>query len=96
MSVVLVGGHDRMHSEYKDIADRHGCRMKVFTQMPARFGKNIGVPDAIILLTNTVSHKMVRIAIKEAKKKKIKVLRCHTSSGNSLEETLKKLKLMSC
>lgn len=96
MSVVVVGGHDRMHNEYKDIADKHGCKIKIFTQMPARFDKIIGVPDAIIILTSTVSHKMVSVAVKEAKKKKIQILRCHTSSGNSLEETLRNLIEKAC
>ena len=91
MSIVLVGGHERMEAEYKIIADKHGHRIKVFTQMPPRFHKSIGVPDAIVLFTSTVSHKMVHTAIKEAKKKSIPVLRCHTSSGNSLDETLKQL-----
>lgn len=92
MSIVLVGGHDRMHDEYKGIGGKFGHRIKVFTQMPARFDKAIGEPDVIVLFTNTVSHKMVITAVKEAKRKKIPLLRCHTSSCNSLEETLKSLK----
>ncbi|MFZ5989039.1 MAG: DUF2325 domain-containing protein [Bacillota bacterium] len=93
MSIVLVGGHERMQDEYREIGDKHGHRIKVFTHMPARFSKSIGLPDAIVLFTNTVSHKMVLTAVREAKKKKIPVMRCHTSSGNSLEEALKQLKL---
>ncbi|KOA19302.1 hypothetical protein CLHOM_24080 [Clostridium homopropionicum DSM 5847] len=96
MSIVLVGGHERMQDEYKSIADKHGHRIKVFTQMPARFNKIIGAPDAIILLTSTVSHKMVLTAVKEAKRKRIHVVRCHTSSGSSLEETLKQLEVEVC
>lgn len=85
-----------MQDEYKSIADKHGHRVKVFTQMPARFNKTIGAPDAIILLTSTVSHKMVIAAVKEAKRKNIQVVRCHTSSGNSFEESLKQLKANMC
>ncbi len=91
MSIVLIGGHDRMQEEYRSIGSRNGHRLKVFTQMPARFDKNIGDPDAIVLFTNTASHKMVLTAIREAKKKKIPVFRCHTSSGTSLDETLKSM-----
>lgn len=93
MSIVLVGGHDRMHDEYKAIGGKHGHRIKVFTQMPPRFNKSIGEPDVIVLFTSTVSHKMVLTAVKEAKKKNIPVIRCGTSSGNSLEETLKQLNI---
>ncbi len=93
MSIVLVGGHERMRDEYKTIGDRHGHKIKVFTQMHSKFDKCVGAPDAIVLFTSTVSHKIVITAVKEAKKKKIPVIRCHTSSGNSLEETLRQLKM---
>ena len=33
MSVVIVGGHDRMVRQYKDICREYGCKAKVFTQM---------------------------------------------------------------
>lgn len=92
MSIVLVGGHDRMQDEYKTIATKYGHKIKVFTQMTPRFNKSIGTPDAILLFTSTVSHKMVLTAVKEAKRKKIPIMRCHTSSGNSLEESLRQLK----
>ncbi|MCX7745402.1 MAG: DUF2325 domain-containing protein [Clostridia bacterium] len=92
MSIVLVGGHERMQDEYKVIANRHGYRIKVFTQMPPRFDKSIGRPDAIVLFTSTVSHKMVLTAVKEAKRKRIPIMRSHSSSSSSLEQTLKQLK----
>jgi hypothetical protein len=91
MSIVLVGGHDRMYDEYKGIGSKFGHNVKVFTQMPARFDKAIGSPDGIILFTGTVSHKMANTVLKEAKRKKIPVIRCHNSSGNSLGESLKQL-----
>ena len=55
MSIVLVGGHDRMHNEYKNIGSRYGHKLKVFTQLPAKFDKIIGSPDRIVLFTSTVS-----------------------------------------
>lgn len=88
MSIVLVGGHDRMHDEYKEICSKRGHRVKVYTQMPARFDKAIGNPDGIVLFTATVSHKMVLTAVKEAKRRKIKVVRSHSSSATSLEGLL--------
>ena len=91
MSIVLVGGHDRMHSEYTGICSKRGHRVKVYTQMPPKFGKVIGTPDGIVLFTSTVSHQMINVAVKEAKRKKIPVLRCHTSSGTSLEGLLQEL-----
>lgn len=94
MSIVLVGGHDKMHNAYKDVCHKHGHFIKVYTQMPARFDKAIGNPDGIVLFTRTVSHKMIHTALKEAKRKKIPVIRCHSSSVTSLEETIKELERM--
>ncbi|WP_326907656.1 DUF2325 domain-containing protein [Sedimentibacter sp. MB31-C6] len=47
MSIVLVDGHERMRDDYKAIGDKHGHKIKVFTQMPTRFNKSIGQSDAI-------------------------------------------------
>ena len=91
MSIVLVGGHDRMHSEYIGICSKRGHNVKVFTQMPARFEKAIGNPDGIVLFTGTVSHPMIQTAVKEAKRKKIPILRCHNSSATSLDVLLQQL-----
>ena len=88
MSVVIVGGHDRMVSQYVKICKSFNCKAKVFTQMPASLGKQIGSPDLIVLFTNTVSHKMVRCAVEEAERCNADVIRCHSSSKNALEEIL--------
>ena len=92
MSIVVVGGHDRMHDEYKSVCHKLGYSVKIYTQMPARFEKVIGTPDVIVLFTATVSHRMMHIAVKEAKRKKIPIMRSHSSSVSSLVELLKKLK----
>ncbi len=91
MSIVLVGGHDRLHSEYKGIGSQRGHKLKIYTQMPTKFNKAIGHPDAIVLFTSTVSHKMVGVAVKEAKKKGIPIVRCHNSSLGSLEKSILEL-----
>lgn len=88
MSVVIVGGHDRMVSQYKKICRSYRCKAKVFTQMSAKFSSQIGSPDLIILFTNTVSHKMANCAIAEAGRCHAKVVRSHTSSGSALNEIL--------
>ncbi len=88
MSVVIIGGHDRMVCEYKKICKAHKCKAKIFTQMTTRLREQIGNPDLIILFTNTVSHKMVRCAVSEAEKSNAKIIRCHTSSQAALTEIL--------
>lgn len=91
MSVVIVGGHDRMVAQYKKICKEHKCKAKVFTQMSANLSTKIGSPDLVILFTNTVSHKMVKCAIVEAEKANAEIIRSHTSSGTALHEILSKV-----
>ena len=88
MSVVIIGGHDRMAGQYKKICRQFHCKAKVFTQMSASLSKQIGSPDLVVLFTNTVSHKMVRCALEEAERCNAEIVRCHTSSKNALEEIL--------
>ena len=90
MSVVIIGGHDRMVSQYERICKGFRCRAKVFTQMSADLSKQIGQPDLMVLFTNTVSHKMVRCALDEAKRTNARVVRSHTSSRAALTEILEK------
>ncbi|WP_244834461.1 DUF2325 domain-containing protein [Clostridium sp. BJN0001] len=91
MSVVIIGGHDRMVCQYKKICKDHKCKAKVFTKMPGNLKGQIGSPDLIILFTSTVSHKMVRCATAEAEKRNASIVRSHTSSQNALNEILQKV-----
>ena len=91
MSIVIIGGHDRMVCQYKKNCKEHNCKAKVFTQMSGNLSTKIGSPDMTILFTNTVSHKMVHCAVTEAEKCNAEVIRCHTSSGNALNEILSKV-----
>lgn len=88
MSVVIIGGNDRMHRLYKDVCKGYGYKAKVFTQMQTDIKKKIGNPDLLILFTSTVSHKMVHCALCEAKKCKLEVERCHSSSISALHGIL--------
>ena len=91
MSVVIVGGHDRMVCQYKNICKKYHCKAKVFTQMSGNLKDKIGSPDLIVLFTNTVSHKMVQCALDEAEKCNADIVRCHTSSGSALNDILEKV-----
>ena len=46
--------------------------------------------DLVVLFTNTVSHKMVRCALEEAKRSNARVVRCHTSSKSALTDILER------
>ena len=84
MSVVIIGGNERMVCQYKD----YGCKAKVFPKEHGSVKKKIGNPDLMILFTNTVSHKMVITASQEAKKNNIPIARIHTSSATALRSVL--------
>lgn len=90
MSIVIVGGHDRMHCRYKEICRRHGCKCKVFTQCPADFKNQIGSPDIIVVFTGTVAHKMLNVAAAQAEKSGACLVHCHSSGACALNEVLTK------
>jgi len=88
MSIVIVGGNERMVCQYKEICKNHGCKAKVFVKEKGALEKKIGCPDLVILFTNTVSHKMVLSAVKEAKRNNVPVARSHSSSASALAQVL--------
>ena len=63
MSVVIVGGHDRMVCYYKKICKQYRCKAKVFTQMPADLNKKIGTPDLLVFWKNSAYKKQKRGSI---------------------------------
>ncbi|SHH99257.1 hypothetical protein SAMN02745823_01823 [Sporobacter termitidis DSM 10068] len=88
MSLIIVGGHACMHCRYRELCQKRGHTVKVYTQMTPQLSKHIGSADGIIIFTSTVSHTMVETAVSAAKRKGIRVLRSHSSSASSLSELL--------
>ena len=87
MSVVIVGGNECMVRQYKELCNEYKCKAKIYPKMTSGL-KNIGTPDLLVLFTNTVSHKMVRCALSEAKGQKVKIARSHSSSMAALKNIL--------
>ncbi|MBE6901259.1 MAG: DUF2325 domain-containing protein [Ruminococcaceae bacterium] len=88
MSVVVVGGNDRMATRYKEICKSYSCKAKVFTQMPADFNSKLGNPDLMVVFTNTCSHKMVNSVDQRSSKLDIPVVKIHNASANALKTVL--------
>ena len=88
MSVVIVGGNERMACQYESICRSYGHRAKVFTKENGTLKRKMGCPDLLILFTNTVSHKMVITAAQEAKRNNVPIARIHTSSAAALKTVL--------
>lgn len=89
MSVVIIGGHERMERQYRQICEDYGCSVKVYTKEKGAMKKKIGTPDLLICFTTTVSHKMMHAAAQEAKRRGFPMTHCRSSSGAALEEVLK-------
>lgn len=88
MSVVIVGGNERMERQYKELCEKYHCRVKVLTKMTGTFQNKIGNPDLMVLFTNTMSHKMIRGALNETKGLGTVIARCHSSSMTALRGVL--------
>ncbi len=88
MSIVIIGGHDRMHCKYKEICKKYGHKCKVFTQCPANLRSQMGSPDMVVIFTGAVAHKMVNIATEQAAKSGAVIKHCHSSSACALDEVL--------
>lgn len=88
MSVVIVGGNDKMIRQYVDLCKNYKCKAKVFTQPSSNLREKIGRPDLMILFTNTVCHKMIVTATQTAGKNNIEIARSHSSSATALKKIL--------
>lgn len=88
MSVVVVGGNDRMATRYKEICKTYNYKAKVFTQMPSDFENKLGMPDLMIVFTSTCSHKMVTRVNHKSEKFNIPVARIHSASVSALKNVL--------
>lgn len=88
MSIVIIGGNERMVCQYESICKSYGCRAKVFAKKHGALKKSLGAPDLMILFTATASHKMVGSALCEAKRAGIPVARTHSSSAAALTKIL--------
>ena len=45
MSVVIVGGNDRMVYQYEDVCKSYGCKAKVFVKENGALKKKLVTPD---------------------------------------------------
>ena len=94
MSVVIIGGNERMKRQYEEICEDYGCTAKVYTKEKGAIKKKIGTPDLLICFTTTVSHKMVNVAKQESKRGGFPIEHCHSSSG-SLRRSVEKMRCAS-
>jgi len=90
MSIVIVGGNERMERQYVDICQKYKHKVKTFIKPVARLKNKIGEPDLMIFFTNCMSHKMVHCALDEIKGMNTRVERVQSASVASLKKILEK------
>ncbi len=88
MSIVIVGGNDRMATRYSEICKAYNFKAKVFTQMVGDFESKIGKTDLIAVLTTTCSHKMLGSVKRSSEKRSIPVKHINSSSASALKKML--------
>ena len=86
MSVLILGGNERMERNYKDLCREYNCRAKVFTKTTGGMKNKIGSPD--LCFTGALSHKMLQSAEKQMKGSNTIIARCPTSSMDALRTVL--------
>ena len=90
MSVVIVGGNERMERRYKDLCEDFQCRAKVFTKPRSGLRDKVGSPDLMIFFTDTMSHKMLLGALSELRGGNTIIEHCPSSSVSALRKVLEK------
>ena len=90
MSVVIVGGNERMERRYKDLCASYRCQAKVFTKPRGGLRDKLGRPDLMIFFTDTMSHKMLHGAMSELSGQSTIIEHCPSSSLSALRNVLEK------
>lgn len=91
MSILVVGGHERMEKDYLEMGKKLGFKTKVCTKKANKLANSIGNPDAVVILTSTVSHKICNIVEMKAKKQSIPIFRKKSSSKSAFTECLEEI-----
>lgn len=89
MSIVILGGNERMNHLYIEECKKFGCKAKVFSHLKGGVKQQFGSPDLFIVFTSTVSHKMLECARCQMKKCCAEMEMCHQSSLAALNAVLK-------
>ena len=87
MSVVIVGGNERMERQYRELCEAYRCEAKVYTKESGMSGK-VGSPDLLVLFTGTMSHKMLQGALRAIRGKETVIARSHSGSMAALRDIL--------
>ena len=94
MSIVLVGGMERLGEQYRVEAQRHGRELHIFSQDDGSLCPRIKKAEAVVIFTNKVSHQARHRAVNTAKKEGVPVFMHHSCGVCSLRECLNCLEII--
>jgi hypothetical protein len=94
MSIILVGGMDRLNEQYRREAVRHGTDIQIFNQDDRGMCSKIKNSEGVVIFTNKVSHQARNRAVSAAKLEGIPVLMYHSCGLCSLRECLNCLEII--
>ncbi len=92
MSVLLLGGMDRLERHYQNEANQRGVKLKVFTKPTKDIARKVGRVDAIVIFTDKVSHSIKHEIISYARSKGIPFFMYHSCGLCTLRKCLDCLK----
>lgn len=89
MSIVLIGGMDRLEKQYVKEAEKLGMDLRVFTRAENGIASKLKNTDAVVIFTNKVSHRAKNDAMSAARTHDIPVFMHHACGVCTLRECLK-------
>ena len=89
MSIVLIGGMDRLEPQYLREAERAGVNLSVFTTAQNGIAAKLKHADAVVIFTNKVSHRAKNEAMTAARANDVPVFMHHACGVCTLRECLK-------
>lgn len=92
MSILLIGGLDRLEKHYLDEAKQRGINLKVFTKPKKHISKKIGKVDVVIIFTDKISHPVKNEITKFARSRGIPFFMYHNCGLCTLRKCLDCLK----
>jgi len=94
MSVILVGGMDRLGEKYLTEAQKFGMNLRIFSRAEPNMGRKMKHADAVVIFTNKESHHARNEAMTAAKKHGIPVFMHHACGVCTLRECLNCLSIL--
>lgn len=94
MSIVLIGGMDRLGDKYQREARVLGMDLTIYSQGARNMEKRIKRADAVVIFTNMISHHARHDAYSAAKKQGIPVIMHHACGLCTFRECLNCLNQM--